>query len=405
MKYRYRVLFLLLPVALSLLVSCASVSQRMPHELTQMHEFLTQDDPGKCRNYHYNYERQAPRLYHEGKPDSLLGAIDYIKTECGPAANLEVIRLLLLSEYGRFDDSLVGPATIPQMLWHRAEQEYALRWLRYAYLYGGSRPIDNTHDNFLEFRQDLAAQVAAVEEIDPSAQALGEFYAGNFDTAFALIQSDELQGSELQHYYEEYVQRTKTLFSTRGDIGFSLGSWRPQGDAELLGEHPEIGITLGGEGPHFRINATINYRFLSAENEFTVDSLGEPVQTDKFNSWLFGVDGGFKVIDNNFMSTDIFLGLGYDVIFSITEAGDPNEYQTHGSWAASFGVRQRFFVKKRTGFYVGLQARYSVVGYDNPGGTDLSGETVTLSLITGWSIHETLDQFLDKLNYKGSWRW
>ena len=68
-----------------MLFSCAQVSKRMPDELEKMHAFLKQDNPSACRQYHYNFERQVPRLYREDKLDSILDVIDYIKTECGPA--------------------------------------------------------------------------------------------------------------------------------------------------------------------------------------------------------------------------------------------------------------------------------------------------------------------------------
>ena len=190
----------------------------------------------------------------------------------------------------------------------------------------------------------------------------------------------------------------------RQNVGFLVGSWMPQGNNKLLGNHPEIGVQLGGESKFWRADGIFSYRCSRARNRYTVDSLGHSVTTDEFNSWMLGVEGGFKFLRSSTFSADVFAGLAYDVIFSIEEAGDPEEPVSHSSLAASIGLRQRFFLNQRSGRYIGAIVRYSLVDYDNPGGTDLSGNTLSISFIFGWIVHETLNQFLDKLNYKGSRR-
>ena len=387
-----------------LLSACAGLKSRMPMVLADMHELLVQDDPNTCRMYHYNFERQAPRLYQEGKIDSILNVIDYIKNECGPAANLEVSHLLLMCEGGRFADSLVGQVTVPQMLWYRTEEEFSAWWLRRSVLFGYGQPIDNTHEQFKEFQTQLAERVAAPENVEPSEESIGLFYSGSFDSAFSRIQADDMQGTGLRRSYDDLVARTRLQFPERGHFAFLLGNWNPQGNNRLFGPHVELGLQGGPEWHRWRLDFTINYRFSHSREMFIVDSLGQPVRTDKFNSWLFGGEIGYKVFDNATLSTDFFVGVGYDVVFSITEAGDPEEYKSHGSLALSAGIRQRVFLNHQSGWYLGGAVRYSKVDYGNSGGTDLSGNTLTVSLISGWSLHATLKQFLRKLNYKGNWR-
>lgn len=395
---------LILCAVAGLLTACAAVSKRMPSELHNMHDVLVKDNPNTCQLYHYNFERQAPRLFQEDQVDSLLDVIDYIKTECGPTATLETSRLLLLCETGRFSDTLVGPVTVAQMLRFRTEKEYSMWWLRHNVLLDYPEPQDNSHERFVEFQSKLAERVVATEQVGPSEESIGLFYSGRFDSSFSRIQADDMRGTKLRESYDELVSRTKMQFPERGHVSIQLGNWNPQGNNRLLGTHPELAVQLGAEWSRWRLDGTINYRFLSSREKFEVDSLGELVTTDKFNSWLFGGEVGYKVIDNARLSTDLFVGLGYEVIYSVTEARDPEEYKTHGSLGLSAGVRQRVFLDRESGWYVGGAARYSRVDYGNPRGTDLSGNTLTVSLITGWSYHATLKQFLKKLNYKGNWR-
>jgi len=394
---------LLLAAALTI-TSCAAVSKRMPESINQMDDFLSKRNPGQCGLYHYNFERQAPRLYSESQIDSIHAAIDYIKTQCGPAPNIETTRLLLLMNQRKFDDTLIGSYTIPQMLWYRSEKEIVFRWRRWTDVYGPGSYSDNTHEKFLQFRTKLAESVVADTTLPASARAIGLTYEGEFDSSFSFIQSKEMRNSKLRESYDEYVSRVKRLFPARGNIAVFSGSWRPQGNNKFLGNHPEIGIQFGGETKSLRFDGVISYRFSSAKDSFLVDSLGQIVPTNTFNSWLFGVEAGYKFLDFHKFSSDIFVGLGYDVIFSVTKAGDPETLKSHGSLGASVGLRQRVFLNEQNGWYVGAIVRYCIVDYNNPRGTDLSGNTLSISLVTGWSLHETLYQFLRKLNYKGNWR-
>ncbi len=402
--YLHRIVGTLIFIILLILASCAQVSRRMPGELRDMHEFLTRDNPDNCRQYHYNFERQAPRLYAEQKPDSLLDVIDYIRTECGPAYNLEISRILLLADIGKFGDSLIGPATVPQMLWYRSEQERLIQWAQWNTLYGMSQPVDNTHDNFNEFVSELGEKLADDKSVGDEGHVMGLFYSGSYDSAFGIIQTDAFKKTAIRKSYNEYVSDIISKYGTRGNIALYIGSWRPQGNNEILGNHPEIGVQLGGEGNLFRADAVLAYRFMNTKNEYIVDSLGQLVSTNRFTSWMLGAEAGIKLFDNRILSTDIFIGLGYDAIYSARTDKNEDDFITHSSLSGSVGLRQRFFIDQKKGLYLGTIVKYNTVGYGNPGGTDLSGNTLTLSLVCGWSFNETLNQFLDKLNYKGSRR-
>lgn len=394
----------LLLFAFCLTVNCSHISGRMPEEVADMHDFLTQHDVDECRNYHYNFERQAPRLYADNQADSILDAIEFIKTECGPASNLELFRTLLLTHAGRYDDTLIGSSTIPQMVWYRAEQDYRSVFNRWNFLYGLSRPIDNTHDNFERLNTQLAEQISVDSSAVPSARVIGLYYSGNFDTAMSLIQSDQCRGTALQAAYDDYVTQVKNMFPTRGNVAFLVGAWMPQNNIGFLGDHPNFGIQLGGEGKKWRGDLVLDLRFVDSKNEYIVNDNGSLVSTDEYSGLLLGIEIGRKLFDNRSFSTDVFVGLGYEQIVSGERSDDPDQGIIHGSIAPSIGLRQRFFLNDHTGWYIGGNIRYSYADYSNRGGTDLSGGAVTVSFITGWSMHATLQQFLKAINYKGSWR-
>ena len=142
------IVFPILISIILILTSCGHVTNRMSNELADMHDYLTEKEQADCYKYNYNFQRKTPRLYDEKKLDSINSIFEYIKDECGPSTGLETARLLILTEQGKYDDSLIGEATIPQMLWLRSSDEFDSYWLGYRYAYGFNRPIDNSSGNF-----------------------------------------------------------------------------------------------------------------------------------------------------------------------------------------------------------------------------------------------------------------
>lgn len=385
------------------LVSCSRIVKRMPQEMREMDQFLTRNDPEDCYQYQYNFEREIPRLYDEEQVDSIYDIIDYIENECGPSSSMETTKLLVGAGDSATCDTLVGQSTISSMLRHRAEQEYLLDQAEWSLLYGRD-PADRTHERFMRFATNLGTELKTSPMTSGSGRVIGLYYSGAFDSAFSLMQRAPVRHTSLGKSYQDYSNRIKHRYPDNANLALLFGNWNPQGRNRLLGNHPDIGLHLGWEGRAFRIDGVISYRFNSSANPFVVDSLGELVSTSKFNSWMAGVDVGYKVIDTRRTSTDIFAGVAYDAILTVTTREEPVDYRTHGWLGLSVGLRQRLFVHAPSGTYIGALIRYSKVDYDNLRGTDLWGNTLTVSLMVGWSVNETLHQFLGKLNYKGDWR-
>lgn len=384
--------------------SYSQTSESAPDDKIRMHELLTQKDymPECCR-YFYNFEHLAPGLYHDNQSDSILNIIEFIKNECGHADDLEITRILLLADQGRFDDSLIDSSTIGLILGYRWTL-WRMAFCGFGSIYGRYLDRDSISDNFIRFNIDLGRKVASNADIAPAGRMIGLICSGEADSAFIRIQSPEFAGTKLRYNYDEYVERVRNRFRAKGNVCFSVGSWIPSGNIRLLGNHPEIGGQLGAEWKKWRGDLDINLRFVSAKHKYLVDSLGYPVYTKKYFGLNFGIDVGRKVYDRGAFSTDLFLGIGNELIYSISVAGDPKEYVWHNSVGLSIGLRHRFFYDPGRRYYIGSIIRLSSVNYDNPHGTDLSGSALSILLMWGGNFRQDLSEHFREINYKGSWR-
>ncbi len=370
-----------------------------------MNRFLTQDDPTICRRYHYNFERQAPRLFAEQKIDSIRVAADFVNSECGPAANVEVTRLLLHLSQGSYGDSLVGSSTLSRMLWFRRqvqEEDWMCVYSWDAHRWGENN--DNTRDKFIEFLKSLALLSGNRSPASPSAAIISQFYRGEYDSAFREMQQPAMQNTALGKSYVAHVRSIKKAYSEFGHLSFLIGGWNPQGANRRLGSFPEVGLQFGGETKRWRTDFALLFRPGDARDSITVDSAGSLVTTNRFEGGFLGLEQGLKFFDTRTQSADMFVSLGYELVYSKSLGGNPEEHVSHNSWSFGGGLRYRLFVFPRLGWYVGGIARYSFVDYPNPRGSDISGNTLSLSLVLGISGNATRRELLDDVNYRGDYR-
>jgi hypothetical protein len=95
---------------------------------------------------------------------------------------------------------------------------------------------------------------------------------------------------------------------------------------------------------------------------------------------------------------DVVGGIGYDGFEAISEDVDAGiGSKSINSLNINIGAGYRYYYKKNSGQYVCLQPRINAVNYANKGGSDLSGNTLSIRLIWGFSSNDGRDQQLQRL--------
>jgi hypothetical protein len=213
----------------------------------------------------------------------------------------------------------------------------------------------------------------------------------------------QYEGTCLQRLYD---QRIEELLDKRkgfaSNWSFNLGGWIPVGPIDVLGPKIEFGGQCGVRGRHFGVDLGLLFRFLDSKRPWVARHKGKLYQTDDFQSIYIGVEPNYTVYSAMGSRLEIFSGIGWDGIMGLTPDvidEDAGDYQN--SLNVNFGFTQRFFYGSNRDMFVGLQARYNIVNYYTDGGTDLSGNTISINLIWGGMAHGSVDSELSWMKRDG----
>ena len=228
-----------------------------------------------------------------------------------------------------------------------------------------------------------------------------EFYANVLIDPVKEIQLDTIyENTEFSSYYFQRVNK----WTQKTDLNLNLftGIWMPFGNASLLGNHPLLGIQVGAHKQKMTYNVTLAFRLFKSKNEYTILRDGNIETTHSIVGGYVGADIEREIIKFKKNEFDLLAGVGYDGFQAVlvnTEDDDPENDIGHSinSINTSFGLGYRYYRTHKS--YIGLQARYNVVNYVNTGGTNFSGDNITISLIYGGFSNSKKDYELNELRY------
>ena len=332
--------------------------------------------------------------------DSVEIVLNNWQSICGISEPILRTRILFAILEDRFSESLYDSTIVDYVLNYMRRMDTtttADMYYNYQY-YFGLVPIREEFDYFTQCIGDTLLQRIFYH---PMELLFSEFYANVLIDPVKEIQLDTIyNNTEFRSYYYQRVD--KWLQKTDLNLNLFTGIWIPYGNASLLGNHPLLGFQVGAHKQKMTYNMTLAFRLFKSKNEYTILRDGNIEETDRFIGGYIGFDIEreiFKFRKNEF---DILAGIGYDGFQSIlvnTEDDDPDNDIGHSinSVNTNFGLGYRHFGKNRS--YIGLQGKYNFVNYVNTGGTNLSGDNITISLIYGGFSNSKKDYELNELRY------
>jgi len=250
-------------------------------------------------------------------------------------------------------------------------------------------------DKFDAFTADYARALAKEQDPHTLEYLLCEYYSNNFDPLLKALRNNKIPGTALQAKYNENV--AQAMNAIEGNVAVIGEWWIPTQGASILGHHPGLGLQVGLKKSKFMVDLSLIIRFVSTPNYYKVYSQNTVMTTRHFLGGYIGIDIGREMWRRGKSELDVVGGIGYDGFEAIKEDVDAGiNSKSINSLNINIGVGYRYYYKK-SGPYVSLQPRLNTVNYANKGGSDLSGNTVSIRLIWGFSSNDARDRQLEQL--------
>ncbi len=374
----YTVSILILAGACGLALSSAVLGQ----DSDAIHKLLTQRPLYSCEEFIFNAGQLIPRYYEQGERDSINLIISFVDSACG-CTILDDAKVLLSIESGSFPLDWCD-STASGRLFNGSEFENCVplsNSTHFPHLCGtplncriGFAPVDS---GFVTFLQNLNTRMLAQVDTNTVACLVCHYYAGDIVYNARRLSHRDFAGTRIQDAYDRAVKSSlQEAYRLRLHYALVSGLWVPLGSNRILGDKIEIGGQFGIRWHRFGLDLTLAGRFLKAREPYVVKYQGSLRTTDHFSAVYSGVGPTFELFNSRKFQSELFSDVGY-TDFDVIDSG---RYSVTGTFGGSF----RWFINKPVAQYLGLQIRYSIVKFDSGGGSDLSGNALSVDLILGW---------------------
>lgn len=164
------------------------------------------------------------------------------------------------------------------------------------------------------------------------------------------------------------------------------GAWVPQGNAKVLGVHPQFGMLIGARGKRNEVDLVFNARVMRTPGEYTVLRGGNLYKRRTFNGGYIGLNYTHYFITNNNFDAGFSAGAGYDAIGIMNEenkspANDFMKPFDIASINVNGGFRANLHLSNHK--FLGFEVKYNYLNYRNHGGTAFDGNAFTATILFG----------------------
>ena len=353
-----------------------------------------------CQDVEFNAVSMIPRLYNEGKWDTLDAVLDYTGRYCGTyefMVTLEMLRSIKNNSFKEEITDLYGVKNPPV----RQERASFYRKNILAYLHSYREGVDilynapnyfnytvKAYNDYYAFIHNLAASLVSKPGLSPVEQFLVRYYTAPDTLMFAELADTIYKGTQI---YAAYSAQTDN-----GGLTYALtaGMWSPQGHMAVLGNHPYVGMQAGSKSHNYFFDLEAQFRFINSTQSHTIlfdDTLHD---SKRYFAMFLGGDIGYSFVHTKHSELEMLIGFAYDFVdlwpnpnYDKSNTSYPDK--TVGTLNFNAGMQYKLYLKHaansniETRSYIGLQARYNFMNYQNTGGTDLRGSALTVGVIWG----------------------
>jgi hypothetical protein len=347
-----------------------------------IYEKLTEFNANDCNNLQLNAKIILPQLYQENKRDTIIQILDYLRARC---LNSEFRQMKLLME---IEDGLIPNTWCDSVFTLRVlssgPRNYDWPYLPYRTRIQTTTLFNTTSDSaFTTFLRQITQN--AMEKVDSNSIAylICRHYLNDTAYIFRRLANHAYQGNCVQTEYDSTVADLRErLNELRIHASVFSGMWVPLGANKSLGNKLELGFQLGGRSKVVGFDITTLMRFMNAKEPYTIIKGDDTGTTKNFWGGYVGADLTLTLLRYGKYDAEIFGGIGYDG-FGDGKSDNHSEIpRGMNALSKNIGLTQRLFPSDDR-HYFGIQIRYNFINYFSGGGSDLSGNTISVNFLYG----------------------
>ncbi len=375
-----------------LIIAAAGKSQGEPDSLEAA-------EVPQCEIIAYNSTNFIMYYFARQDLDSAGIVLNDWEAACGTSEPIMRTRILLSIFSKSFSEAMSDSTAVDYVLEYLLRMESdSVAYINYPE-YFGFVPVRGEYDYFT---QSIADTLLKWTFYNPAELYFSELYAYVLNEPMAELQHDTIfRQTELKSFYDNRVNK----YRNQPEFNFNVftGIWMPSDNASLLGNHPVFGCQAGYHKQKMTYNVALSFRIGQSKNYYEFLHNGYIDSTRNFLGVYIGADFEREILKFRKNEIDLLAGAGYegfDAVKVNTDDTNTENDVSHpiGSVNINFGLGYRHYLPN--GRYFALQGKYNFVNYDNHGGTNLSGNSTTISLLYGGFRNENKYRALDELRYK-----
>jgi hypothetical protein len=358
---------------------------RLPHEMKKFYALLivllaglgarAQDSSEvqpayTCDDMTYTYTNLMTYYYGKYDDDSLKMVMADWEQTCGLSEPLVSFKALYAIEKGNYDERIYGDSMVSFLVQYEANANKISDW------------PPNVPDDYYKYLRSIAKALQKLT-LTPEEKVLVDFYAEQDDAVLSDMDTT-LAGTRLYKDFKAYEEEKYKYFG-KFHISVLAGVWSPEGHIAAFGNKPMLGLQIGSIWKN-RVTADVHvsFRFIRSPKPIDVNYFGDLYSTSYYTAVYAGLDMGYRFAEFGKKSKVFVLGgLGYDATTVVQSSSDEaNDGKYLSSLNINGGLGYRYYINKHN--YIGLMGKYNLLFYNNPNGTDLSGNAYTITLVYGF---------------------
>lgn len=335
----------------------------LPVELDE--EFFDKLDDQTCTDLNAFAYREIPRFVLGDRPDLLFEFVLYWESRC--LTTEPVFRLMLLGSIwdAGFDEDMYDEEVIDHLI-DRYDPPVKSKF-------------PELRNNFDDFSKTFADQLLPHVPHRGLEEFFCLFYAGKTAEAWALLESEDLEDTWLQYYYD---QEMAALTRKNGVATYAVtgGIWWPRGNIEFAGEKAVVGVMAGMRWTHWLARLILDVRLGRTDQPYWVDEEGLLGRSNRFNALYLGGEFGRILFQEGPHNLDLFVGLGIENIKPFKD----EDFAVLG-FNGSAGLGYRLFLGSDRTWVLGADVRREWIENLNQNLDSMSGGAWSLRFSVGFA--------------------